>query len=140
VRRLAPLLLLAVFAASGAAAKGGVEHWQPYSRTAESITGPIALSPTELRMSRARLPLRVAADVPAFKADLGTYPARILAVTRPSNPVLLNGNRLCGGPVRWIVVYRLEHGDLGMAVFSGEAQPKSLDDPGACGTFNYSRQ
>lgn len=132
----AAALLLAP--AAGARPKG-VEHLTPYSHTAEGITGPVDLSPTEMMAAGVRFPLRVAADVPAFKADTGTYPARILKVTRPMNPVLLNQNRLCGGPVRWIVVYRFGKTSLGMSVFSSEAQPVSDDSPGLCGTFNYDR-
>ncbi len=132
---MAALLL----ASTAQARPKGVEHLTPYSRTADGITGPVDLSPTEMKAAGVRFPLRVAADVPAFKADIGTFPARILQVTRPMNPVLLNHNRLCGAPVRWIVVYRFGKTSLGMSVFSSKAQPVSDDSPGLCGTFNYDR-
>ncbi len=80
----------------------------------------------------------MAADVPTFNAATGTYPARILRVTRPANPPPGHDNRFCTAPVRWIVVWRESSkpsADLGMAVFSGSAQPQGVDSQGLCGTF-----
>ena len=132
-----PLLALGL----AAHATPGVEVWKPLSTTAQ-MTGEIRLSPSLLQTRQASLPLAVAADVPAFRADTGTYPARILRVTRPANPKLGAQNRFCTAPVRWIVVWRDGAGmagTLGMAVFSGRAQPASIDAQGLCATFAYTR-
>ena len=80
--------------------------------------------------------------MPAFKADTGTYRARILRVTRPANPKLDARNRFCTAPLRWIVVWRDGAGasqTLGMAVFSGQARPASLKADGLCAIFTYVR-
>lgn len=135
------LVMLASLGIATAAAAAGVEHWSATSNTAMAITGDITLSPTRLAMAGKSLPLAVAADVPAFGTSLnGPRPARILKVTRPADPKLLNGNTLCGAPARWIAVYRTDAGkSLNMAVFSSVAQPTGEDDKGLCGTFLYSR-
>ncbi|MBE7219132.1 MAG: hypothetical protein INR64_11735 [Caulobacteraceae bacterium] len=137
------LLAAALFAAASLpAAQPGVEVWKPLSSTAQ-ITGTIHLSPTRLTTANgAALPLAVAADTPAFETDTGTYPARILRVTRPANPVLSPRNRFCTAPVRWIVVWRekvVQEGSLGMAVFSSPQRPTGEGSPGLCGTFGYVR-
>ncbi len=105
-----------------------------------SITGDIVLSPTRITFKGGTsLPLAVAADVRAFGSFNGPVAARILAVTHPANPTLLNGNTLCGAPVRWLAVWRTAGQGLGMAVFSGEKQPAGESDHGLCGDFFYDR-
>ncbi len=125
--------------ASNTTAKSSVETWQPLSKTALSITGTIKLSPTALVTAGQTFPLRVAADVQSYNSDLGVFPARILTVTRPMNPMLANKNTLCSQPVRWVVVYRTGKDQLGMAVYQDGPQPRGVDSPGLCGTFNYVR-
>jgi hypothetical protein len=124
-----------------ASAKAGEEKWVAYSRTAMSITGDILLSPTRLRAAHVNLPLKVAADNPRFGVDDGLVAARVLALTEPSNPKLLNGNTFgCDKPVRWIAVWQFDHGQqLGMAVFDSVKMPKSESDPGFCGSYYYAR-
>ena len=135
-----PIVLAATMLLAGpASAQKGVERWSATSTTAMSITGDIVLSPTRLTAAGRTLPLKVAADVRGFGTDHGPVGARILKVTRPANPVLKNGNRLCTAPVRWVAVWREQTGDLGMAVFAGTRQPAREDVPGLCGTFLYSR-
>lgn len=131
--------LAALALAPSVTAKSTVETWQPLSKTAMSITGPIRLSPSMLATAGKTFPLRVAADVQSYNSDLGVFPARILTVTRPMNPVLVNKNTLCSQPVRWIVVYRTGKDQLGMAVYQDGPQPRGVDSPGLCGTFNYVR-
>ena len=139
---------LALFAAAltllpqgQAQAKPGQERWIAYSKTAMSITGDILLSPTRLSMAGIELPLKVAADLARFGGDNGPVAARVLKVTRPADPKLLNGNRLgCGGPIRWIVVWRFDGGkQLAMDTFTGVAMPKSVNDTGFCGSYFYAR-
>lgn len=137
------ILAVALIVAAGPAgvsAAGTSEHWQAYSKTATAITGDIDLSPTYLRAGRATFRLKVAADSPHFANETQASAARVLAVLRPANPVLLNGNTICGrNPVRWIAVWRV-HGDmLALAAYSDRAMPTQEDSPGACGSFYYSR-
>lgn len=143
------LALLAALALAAPAPHGrlapGEERWAALSHTATAITGDIRLSPRRLKTPRAVFPLTVARDDPAFGGpSFGgpkTVAARVLKVTAPADPVLLNGNRLCAGQgVRWIAVWREDGGKtLEMAAFSGEAPPGGLDAPGLCGTFSYTR-
>jgi hypothetical protein len=121
-----------------AQAAGGEEEWSAESKTAMFITGDITLSSSRLAMANgASLLLRVAAGVRNFGS--GPVAARILTVTQPANPALLRRNRLCDAPVRWVAVWRIGDSELGMAVFSGAAQPSGKSLPGLCGTFTYSR-
>jgi hypothetical protein len=135
------LLFAATIASAATANTSGEERWVAFSKTAYSITGDIALSPTQLKTARATFPLAVAADIRSFGADEGVVAARVLRVTRPSNPALLNGNRLCQGPVRWVAVWRTPDDPkmLVMAAFSGRTMPRSIKTPGLCGTYYYSR-
>ena len=142
--RLASWTLLACLS-SQIGAKTGGERWIAYSRTAMAITGDSLLSPTRLRTSGIDFPLKLAADVPNYESDLdGSVQARVLAVTRRMDPKLRNGNRLgCGHgqPIRWIVVWRSQHGKaLSMDTFSGSDMPKSVKDPGFCGSYFYYRE
>ena len=144
----ARIAILLAALATPARASPGIEHWAATSTTAIGITGDITLSPDRLAMAGRSLPLARAADRPAFRHDSGTSPARILRVTRPADPVLLHGNRMCGGlagksaPVRWIAVWRetmFSQTGLEMAVFSSIEQPTGEGSPGLCGTFLYTR-
>lgn len=124
-----------------ASAKAREERWIASSTTAISITGDIVLSPTRLQMAGHEFPLRVAADLPDFEGDLGRVPARVLAITRPMNPRLLNGNRFgCRQAIHWIVVWQSEGGkSLGMDTFSGAQMPGGAHDAGFCGSYFYQR-
>jgi hypothetical protein len=135
-------LIVALSATTASAtAATGTERWSATSSTAMAITGDISLSPTRLVMAGGRvLSLTVDSDTKRFTTPTGNQAARLLRVTRPANPTLLNGNTLCGAPVRWIAVYRSNHGrDLNLAAFSGAARPTGEAGPGLCGTFLYSR-
>ena len=117
------------------------ERWIAISTTAISITGDILLSPTRLQMVGQALPLRVAADLPDFDGDAGRVAARVLAVKRPSELRLLNGNRFgCGRPIRWIVVWQQDAGEiLTMDTFMGQKMPTSVRSGDFCASYSYSR-
>ena len=137
----AAVITVALLASTSVAAAPRTERWSATSRTAMAITGDITLSPTKLVMARrAVLPLKVDSDTKTFATNTGNQAARILRVTKPANPKLLNGNSLCGTPVRWIAVYRSNGGrDLNLAAFSNSRRPTGESDTGLCGTFLYSR-
>ena len=92
-----------------------------------------------MRTARADFPLRVVADLPRFEGYLGFVPARVLAVTTPKSPRLINGNRLCSKPVRWIVVARTKDGGLELDAFTGNRMPSAVKTDEACGGLFYSR-
>ena len=115
-------------------------RWSPSSTTAVSITGPITLAPTSLTAYGATFPLRLAARVAAFRSDDGPRPAQIFAVTRPTNPALLNGNRLCGpDPATWLVAVARAPDQLELIAATGSAPPKREESPDVCGIFYYDR-
>ena len=91
------------------------------------------------------LPLATAGAAPRFDWS-GKKTATLYTVTAPDDPVLLHGNRLCGGrgpqPVTFIAIWKpdLVGSDVdprGMAAFSGSARPTVAGGPGFCGTYNY---
>ena len=136
--------MFAVLIATSAQAEPGAERWTAVSKTAVAITGDIVLSPHRLTIAGKTLPLAVAVDIPAFRTNNGTSAARILRITRPSDPILRNSNPFCGdAPVRWIVGWR-EHAfggtSLDMAALSSAQRPSGEDDAGLCRTFMYSQQ
>lgn len=132
--------LSAILLCAPGMAAPGVERWTAISTTAMGITGDIALSPTRLLAAGKAFSLAVVADVTEFATNEGPQAARILRVTRPINPVLKNGNKLCDAPVRWIAVYRSDHGkNLNMAAFTGARQPNGETGSNLCGTFLYAR-
>lgn len=133
--------IIVALSAITVSAAPATERWSATSSTAMAITGDISLSPTRLVMAGGKvLPLKVDSNPKRFTTPDGNQAARLLRVTRPANPTLLNGNTLCGTPVRWIAVYRSTTGrDLNLAAFSSTARPTGEVGPGLCGTFLYSR-
>ncbi|HEX5259263.1 MAG TPA: hypothetical protein VFW35_10860 [Sphingomicrobium sp.] len=115
------------------------ETWFAYSRTAESVTGSIVLSSKALHMSHADFPLHFALKSDHFGTATGPATAKINQVMRPQNPILLNGNRLCRTPVRWIVLWQADRELLGVAAFDSKTMPFSVTSPGYCGSYYYSR-
>ena len=151
MRRLAVLLLLAGVAPGSAAwaAEAG-ERWVAASNTASSITGDVRFSSGRIRFANgASLELASVSPLPRFRANGETVAAMAYRVVTPADPLLLNGNRLCGGPdkpqkVTFIVVWgpRKLPGDAAprsFAAFSGAQPTAGTGDAGACGTFNYDR-
>jgi hypothetical protein len=115
--------------------------WSPISTTSVSITGPITLSPESLTAYGAIFPLRLTARVKAFHSDDGARPASIFAVTQPTNPPLLNGNRLCGDQAAtWLVSVDRAPGQLELIVATGSSSPKREESPTVCGIYYYARR
>jgi hypothetical protein len=139
VRFVIGCITLIACCASSVWARTGEERWIATSTAAMAITGDIRLSPTRLRTERADFPLKVVKDLPRFEGFIGFVPARVLAVTTPKSPPLINGNRLCSKPVRWIVVARTRDGGLELDAFTGKQMPKSVKADESCGGLFYSR-
>jgi hypothetical protein len=141
------LLLLALAAGpllnqSPAWAGSPGEKWEAVSNTAMAITGDLTFSPGRITFGNGKsLPLAPAGTAPRFDWS-GKKTATLYRVTAPTDPVLLHGNHLCGGPVTFIAVWKpdLVGSDVdprGMAAFSGDARPTVAGGPGFCGTYNY---
>ena len=142
----------------GALAAGGIttsarasdapERWTATSTTAISITGNITFSPGRIVFQNGRaLPLAAVGRAAAFRDADATLAATVYRVTTPADPLLLNGNRLCGGaahalPVTYLAIWIPqplpgEKAPRTMAAFSGHSPPRSSDGAGACGTYSY---
>jgi hypothetical protein len=114
--------------------------WCPDNAAAISITGPIVVERKSLEAGKAKLSLRFDSSAAAFKPGQDKYPAHIYAVTRMSNPLLLNGQTLCGDqPPTWIVVVPQPPLGLELDVFTGLEKPASTSSAGLCNTLTYTR-
>jgi hypothetical protein len=132
-----PLALLAALALATPAAASSA--WQPTSTTAISITGKVTLAPDHLLAAGADFPLRLVGASPTLPYS-HARPAMVFAVTTVMNPILLNGNRLCGpNPPTWIVAVPINPSGLEIAVFAGPRTPTGPDSPGLCATYFYNR-
>jgi hypothetical protein len=121
------------------------EQWQAASNTATAITGNVTFSADQIKFQNGKsLPLTPAGTIRGFLTNGQKVNATLFRVTRPDDPVLLGGNRLCGGktpePVTFIALWK--HAPFGgdidprdIAVFSGSAAP--TDDKGVCATYSY---
>ncbi|MFL5266200.1 MAG: hypothetical protein ACJ8AH_06300 [Stellaceae bacterium] len=130
-------------AQSGASAAPPGDHWEAVSTTAIAITGDVTFSPGRITFGNGKsLPLAPAGAMPEFGAPMGTVSATLYRVTSPADPVLLHGNRLCGQPVTFIVVWKparvgSDVDPRAVAAFSGSARPVGAEGPGFCGTYHY---
>jgi hypothetical protein len=114
--------------------------WRPENAAALSITGPIIMERKSLEVGKARFSLRFDSSEAAFKPGQDKFPAHIYAVTRMSNPLLLNGQTLCGDqPPTWIAVVPQPPLGLELDVFTGLEKPTSPTSPGLCNTLTYTR-
>jgi hypothetical protein len=114
--------------------------WRPDNAAAISITGPIVVERKNLEAGKTKLSLRFDSSAAAFKPGQDKYPAHIYAVTRMSNPLLLNGQTLCGDqPPTWIVVVPQPPLGLELDVFTGLEKPASTSSAGLCNTLTYTR-
>ena len=146
IRLLLALLLLAV-AAPALALAATPEQWEAVSNTAMAITGNVRLSPDRITFQNGQpLPLVSAGTLPQFGGPTGPVSATLYSVTKPDDPVVLHGNRLCGDkgrhPATFIAVWKpaLVGSDIdprAMAIFSGNARPTVADGPDFCGTYFY---
>ena len=126
------------------------QRWEAYDNASISIIGNITFSPSRITFAnRKSLALTSAgrAAVQNMNGGPGTATADLFRVTQPDDPVLLGGNRLCGGktpvPVTYIAVWRpapiagLTSGpDRQMAVFSSATPPTTATQQ--CGQYGFS--
>ncbi len=124
------LLLAATIAAASA------QHWIADSNTAMAITGDVTFTPTRIAFQNGRaLPIR--------RESRGTY--ETYRVLSRSNPVLQNGNTVCGpsAPSYLTVRYGHDRSSTETAVYvvfyTGAKPPHRFEDPSnLCATFTYS--
>lgn len=146
-RRLLPALLILPLLCATGRADPARQQWQAINNTAASITGDITVTPDRITFAGGHaLTLSQPTALSRFRVEGSPIAATRYRVASPADPILLNGNRLCGGrtlaPVTYIVLWtpRKLAGDTAprsLAAFSGTTPPTGTDSPGLCGTFRY---
>ena len=125
-----------------------IEHWSASSTTAISITGNLRFEPKQITFyGGAKLALNAVGQSGKFKDGNDSVDAKIYKVSGPADPLLLNGNHLCGNKhqsrsITFIAIWHPEAlpGDSSarsMAVYSNETAPNSTGGKGFCGLYNY---
>ncbi|GLS28295.1 hypothetical protein SAMN04488498_115136 [Mesorhizobium albiziae] len=130
-------LLVAALLASGSVASHAQDDvWKANSNTATAVTGDIAIGTDRIVFANGAI-LRL---VPV-EGRPGVF-----KVEPPANPLLMNGNRLCGEQDVTYVVLALASNDdaLFMKVFEGVAVPAEAvadanPQEGTCATYSFSR-
>ncbi|TYC64096.1 hypothetical protein FMN63_28130 [Stappia sp. BW2] len=141
-------------------AQSAIEHhvWQderefePFSRTAEAITGAIRLSGNnQFATPGSKMTITFGNGKKVQLTSVGAsqrqwddvddkmMTAEVFKVAQDPG-TLLNGNTLCGKAATFLVFHETSSfGDslLGVAAFEGSEEPKDINSPGLCGTFNY---
>lgn len=117
--------------------------YNPSSRTAQAITGPIIVSSDAVVFSNgARAELEFVESRDGDWSSSGkSIPAQIYRVTT-SPGELLQGNYLCSedDPVTFLAFTQAElfgNWSLGMAAFRGEGVPQASAEGTMCGTYNF---
>jgi hypothetical protein len=150
--------------AAGAHAQSALEHhawqnkrsFQPSSRTAQAITGPITLSGGKFAEAGSKTSIRFGRGKPINLTSVGAswqeweigdkrqITAEVFRLSQDPG-TLLNGNTLCGdpksNPATYIVFFESSMLDLApelsMAVFRSNPPPRDINSAGLCGTFGY---
>ena len=97
--------------AAAAQTASAPETWTPISRTAQTITGRVTFTPSEITFQNGKsLPL-VRGGQMLFRpeAKQKKVMAHLYRVTAPDDPVLQNGNKLCKGKsIAYLIVWKSE--------------------------------
>jgi hypothetical protein len=119
------------------------ESWTPISRTAQSITGRVTLTPAEITFQNGKSLALAGGGQMLFRP--GPKEKKVMAdlykVAVPDDPILQNGNTLCKGkPIAYLIVWKSEK--IGnetdprtLAPFSG--QKLNAGSPDDCGRYTY---
>jgi hypothetical protein len=139
---------LMLLGACGAQEKG---TWRAASKTANSITGDVALSDEKLMINFLSFPMaQIRALTPAemgaaFDADTtANGRGNLYRISIPGDRKFLHKNTLCGGEeTQWMATYVLGK-NLQLAFFSGPTMPVLTPEAfnngsNLCGTFSYAK-
>ena len=122
-------LSLALLGLPALAAAQDKTQWTATSTTAMAITGDIVVSDNAVTFGDGKeIAIEPIGGGPAYK------------LSEPDDPVLLNGNRLCGSgkPVGYVIFVRPSENSLSMSVFDGDKAPQG-DNDSPCAVYNYER-
>jgi hypothetical protein len=137
-----PLLLSTLLAFSLVTAASAAERFPAYSNTALSITGDLTLGAGRIIFGNGKsVAVRKVASGKEGQWDpiaSGKAKADVYELTKPQDPKLLRGNKLCGsGPVRYVAFFRTDDKLTEMVVFNPKADPFGSDPDRVCATYTY---
>ena len=126
------VLFAAILAASATPAPAAdCKHWQASSRTAMAITGDITACRHSVAFANGtRLKLKPQGTRTGPWMTGRELSGAVYRVQPPSEPVLENGNTLCVGKVRYLVMSTPPTGGMVMSVFTNDLQK-------FCGLYYY---
>nr|WP_298103401.1 hypothetical protein [uncultured Shinella sp.] len=128
--------LLALALSLGVASPAVADSYAAISNTAMSITGDIEFDDFGITFENGK---KIEFDDllgDTFVVEGKSVPASVYSVADPKDPVLLNGNTLCGAPVTYVASWSASNGtDTIVAVFSTEDAPESSDE--MCASYTY---
>lgn len=104
------------------------------SNTAMAITGDIELDETGITFENGAQITFEERVGDTLEVNGKQVDASVFSVAEPSDPVLLNGNRLCGAPVTYVASWG-SNGLTTVAVFSTQDAPGS--DADMCASYSY---
>jgi hypothetical protein len=140
--RKTKLFSSALSALSLVTAASAAEKLPAYSNTAMSITGDVTLGADRITFGNGKsVAVKKVASGKEGKWDpttSGKAKADIYELTKPQDPKLLRGNRLCGsGPVRYVAFFKTDDKLTEMVVFQPKADPFGNDPDRVCATYTY---
>ncbi len=110
------------------------ETWSPTSTTAIAITGEISIDGNRLTFGN---------GVSISLKPVGADRPGVYVIDPPQNPVLMNGNRLCGEEMPTFLVLARAGNSLYFKAFDSPEAPVASADPlpqsGTCATYNFER-
>lgn len=127
-----PLLALAL--SLGIAAPALADTYAAISNTAMAITGDIEFDDFGITFENGKQIVFDELIGDSFVVGGETVNASVYSVAEPSDPVLNNGNRLCGAPVTYVASWG-DASSTTVAVFSTESAPES--DAEMCASYTY---
>ena len=119
------------------------ETWTPISRTAQTITGHVTFTPTEITFQNGKSLLLTRGGQMLFRPEPKQKKVMtdLYKVASPDDPARENGNKLCKGkPIAYLIVWksekvRNEADPRTLAPFSG--QKLNAGSPDDCGRYTY---
>ncbi|KQT83996.1 hypothetical protein [Aurantimonas sp. Leaf443] len=138
-RPLAAAFALVAVLLAGTADPVLADRWIAVSNTAMAITGDLEIDDRQVTFQTGATLAFSDLVADTIEVDGETMGASVYRVATPGNPVLLNGNRLCGAEATYLAIWSASQDvdDAGviLAAFEGTAVPTSNEE--ACAIFAY---
>ena len=129
-------ILLSFCIASLAAAPVFADDYTAVSNTAMSVTGDISMDDFSIDFQNGESLAFSDLVADHFLVDGRRVPASVYRVAEPADPMLENGNQLCGnGDVSYVATWGDGAGMTAVAVFAGSRAPKNSDQ--MCASYSY---